>query len=794
MKKVSIAILCILYIGTLQAQTLKGFVYSTPDMNPVEFANVLVLNLPDSVMVKGVITYTDGQYSVEGIKPGNYYVKASFIGYRPGGTAVEMKEGEKVCTADTILLQEATEELEEVVVTGDLIRAKELVDRTVYEILPEIEKTSTNGYDVLKKIPSVQVDFNNNVTLDGKSNFIIQVDGKQRDKEFLARILPGDIESVEIIHNPSGRYSGDIEGVINVILKKEARVGINGYVGAQLKPIGKPTLAAMASLDYGREKITFYVSAYTFRQSLNNTTISYNRITMPVDPVVDSILDITGTGDFSVVGTGINSGFDYYIDDRNSLSLNYSYRPFTMINNLVNTGDITVDDQLVNTQISESNIRTSSGENNISLFYRKKFKKPIQELILESNYYFFNSSDDNSFSRTLYPFNESVVLDSSGSSEMTVNDRNYFSSRIDYVQPIGVSMRLEAGYEFYVQNMNYNFVSTNNAQSNLYNYAELRNSAYVSYFWNLKKLSLQGTVRIENSQIDINDEYSPHYTSILPNANIMYKMNSKNTFKFTYNRRINRPDVYNLNPFEKLNNDYSFSSGNPYLNPEHKDRLQLTYTLNFKKINFAPYLYHEYYSNQISNRSTLVVSENTGNFAMRSSPENMLTGYEQGIGLNTTIVAFNINGRIYKGHFNAFSDSLTTIQEQDYFSYRINAQAFAPLFKEKINVFAFMNYGGVNHSAQTLSYNPLIYGFGLQQNIKNHSWGIIYILPFSSKVTINKTITETPVIYSQNTSTFDASWFIQVMYSYKFNKGRSIKKADRKSEVESDTKSGGFGR
>jgi hypothetical protein len=273
----------------------------------------------------------------------------------------------------------------------------------------------------------------------------------------------------------------------------------------------------------------------------------------------------------------------------------------------------------------------------------------------------------------------------------------------------------------------------------------------------------------------------------------MYKFNPKHSLKFTYNRRINRPDIYNLNPYARLNNDLSVSAGNPYLEPEHKDKLQLTYSMNIKKINFSPYLYHEFYSNKIANRTTLRFSPVTGKQTVYNAPENLLTGYEQGFGLNATIFSFNINGSIYRGHFNAFTDSLSHIGARDYFSFRLTSYVYAPLFKEKFHVFAFINYNGINRSGQTTTYSPLFYGLGMQQNIKDHTWGIFYLLPFSKTIQFSKVITETPEIYSENRQLFDASWFIQLTYSYKFNKGRAIKKSARKADVESDTKRGGLG-
>ncbi|MCK7541711.1 MAG: hypothetical protein MZV63_67900 [Marinilabiliales bacterium] len=197
-----------------------------------------------------------------------------------------------------------------------------MVDRTVYAIPEVVSKSSANGYDLLKKIPQVNVDFQNNVTLNGSSNFIIQVDGRQRDKEYLARLLPTDIQTIEIISNPSGKYEGNIDGVISIILKKEARYGMNGNIGFTIKPFNKITRSESGSLDYAFGKITFYVTAVNFSQSLDITNTQESRFTEN-----DSTISMSGNGGIKVTMTTINSGFDYYINDKNSLSFNVSYKP-----------------------------------------------------------------------------------------------------------------------------------------------------------------------------------------------------------------------------------------------------------------------------------------------------------------------------------------------------------------------------------------------------------------------------------------------------------------------------------
>ena len=150
----------------------------------------------------------------------------------------------------------------------------------------------------------------------------------------------------------------------------------------------------------------------------------------------------------------------------------------------------------------------------------------------------------------------------------------------------------------------------------------------------------------------------------------------------------------------------------------------------------------------------------------------------------------NINVRIYNGHFNEYLGQSMTIPARDYFSYSITSTAFANLGeKKKTTVFAFLSYNGVTVNAQSTTYNLPFYGPGVQTQLKNHTLGVVWVLPMSTHVKLSRTETETNNFTSSNIIGFDATTYIQFMYSYKFNKGKNVKKLDRKVEVESDSKS-----
>lgn len=789
MKKYIFGLLLLTSI-TAQAQNIKGKVCLQNDKTPVQFATVALHQLPDSTMITGVITLTDGGYNLEKVKPGNYYLKVSFVGYKNNGKSVAVEAGSGEIAVDTIFLSETTTSLNEVTVVAERLKGKEMVDRTVYTIPQVVAKSSNNGYDVLKKIPQVNVDFQNNVTLNGSSNFIIQVDGRQRDKEFLAKLLPSDIESVEVISNPSGKYEGNIDGVINIILKKEARYGMNGNVGLNIKPFNKPTTTATGSVDYAMGKITFYVTGYIVSQKLHISNWNDSRFT-----TIDSTTSMTGNGGIKVTQSTVNSGFDYYLNDKNNLSFNISYKPTRQNVDILSETFLYKGSNPLNTISSMTSTVLQSDETSASLFYKKTFKKAVQEFTAEANYYWFKSNDGNDFTNTRFLYNTDSTLSTYSRLEENLNERRYFSTKLNYVHPIRLSAKIEAGYQLYNQELSYLFKVNHLESTNLFEYGEFRNSVYAGITYNLKKLGMQAMLRVEDSHIKADSVTQPNYACFLPSVNLQYKFSASHNLKFTYNRRINRPGIYDMNPYYKIGQNYDITQGNPDLKPDYRDRLQLTYTWNFGSNYFSPYVYQEYFTNKIGREFQLIISPVNNALTTISKPFNLLNGYETGGGVNAMLWYVNINARIYKGHYNEYIGQSVNIPAVNYFSYSINSYAFVQFDKnKKTTAFIFLSYNGVNMNAQSKTYSIPFWGLGGQKQIKDHSIGIFYLLPFSKNIKFSKTLTETPAFNSSNTVGFDVSNYIQFMYSFKFNKGKNVKKLDRKIDVESDSKSQTIGR
>ncbi len=778
----TIPLLLIAFVS--QAQTIKGYVCYGKDKTPVQFATVALLNLPDSAIITGVITLTDGGYSLDNIKSGSYFVRASFVGYKSAGKQIFVAEGEKEILVDTIYLEEITANLNEITVVGERLRGKEMVDRTVYSIPEAVGKSVTNGYDLLKRIPQVNVDFQNNITLNGSSNFIIQVDGRQREREYLARLLPSDIQSIEIISNPGGRYEGNIDGVINIILKKEARYGINGNIVEAFKPFHKITNLTQGSIDYSFGKITLYSTGSYISQGLNISPRVENRFT-----AIDSSTYTSGDGKIKVSLGSVIAGMDYYLNDKNNISFNISYKPVSQDVYFPNTTTLFKSINPVNTVLSTTSNKLESDETAFTLFYKKTFKKPVEEFTAEAVYYTFKSVSGNSFSNTRYPYGSDIILDTYSRLEDDLNNRKYFSTKLDYVYPLGMNAKLEAGYHFYYQKMDYDFKIDNQPESNLFAYTEFRNSAYAGFAINLQKFGFQTSLRIENSHIEADSVSKPDYSCLLPSANIQYKFSASHNIKLTYNRRINRPGIYSMNPYWKVGQSYDISQGNPDLRPDYRDRLQLTYTWNIGNNYLSPLIYYEYFSDRVGNKYNIIRSPINGSLTTISKPFNLLNGYEYGGGLNAVLWYVNINARIYNGHYMDYTEGSFTIPARDYFSYTITGTAYANLDKKKkFTAFAYLQYNGKNINAQSITSTLPLYGFGGQWQIKDHAVGLFWLLPFSKCIDYQTIETTTPSYNSTNKTGIDFAGWFQFQYLYKFNKGRNVKKLGHKVEVESDSK------
>lgn len=520
---------------------------------------------------------------------------------------------------------------------------------------------------------------------------------------------------------------------------------------------------------------------------------------------VDSAINSNGKGLYKFFFGSITGGIDYYIDKHRTFSFNTSYKPLINTISLDQNSNIALNEIQAYNQIFSTKNTTNSGELYSSVFYRQQFAKPLQELTIEGTFYHFLQGDQYQTDKNTY-YISNKLLDSLDRYEKNNSGRNYVNLKADYVHPLGMETKIETGFQIYWQQMDFNAsfrqLTFDTSLLNNFTYSEWRQAVYAGFTTGFGKLSFQTTFRVEHSNVSAKDDTSNslNYSTFLPSANIMYKFTSKQNIKFTYNRRINRPSLSQLSPAEIVNSTDNINQGNPMLKPEYRDRLQLTYTMNIGKSYISPYIYYDMYNHKIDNINIYENSTLVNHYTSLSIADNLLTGEEHGLGLNALIYFININYKYFKGHFDEYKNGTTFIPATNYSSYSISGWAFAPL-PWKMSIFAFGNYQGINQNAQGTSLGPFFYGSGIRKEAGNHTIGVFWLLPGIKNLTVNKNDLAPksnvpvngiyPVLYTLHSqASFDARYFIQITYSYKFNKGKAVKKVNRTIETESDSKKG----
>ena len=229
---------CILYPSLVSAQpgfTLSGNIISAENGEAVAFANVALFDSTQNRILNGAAGNETGTFILNGVTPGTYKMQVSALGFESQTRKVEMNGN---LNLGFIPLSETSLQLKDVDVVAQRIKAKSVPDKTTFFVNRKMHESSNTGTDILKLVPGLQVDLQQNVSLEGSQNVIILVDGKERDRSFLSQLPASKIDKVEVISSPPARYDADITGVINVVLSREEHAGIDGHVYLEIPTSG----------------------------------------------------------------------------------------------------------------------------------------------------------------------------------------------------------------------------------------------------------------------------------------------------------------------------------------------------------------------------------------------------------------------------------------------------------------------------------------------------------------------------------------------------------------------------
>ena len=650
MKHLILLFITLLFVSTIsQAQEkkaqIKGYVFVSKN-EPAMYATVVLMN-KDSVFMKGALSAEDGSYVLDNIAPGRYLVMIRNIGFKNHVSAPVVISKNEIIVLDSIHLVTNINELSQVVVTGKKAMLEVLPDKMVYNVAQSANAAGSTGLELLAKSPGVVVDMDKNIILQGKSGVQIFINGRPTRlggtdlANLLESIRSDNVESIEIITNPSSKYDAEgTGGIINIKLKKNANLGLNGNLNAGFSQGKYARKSLGGSINYVAEKLSF------------NTSINVSDNDFQTDILENTtqngfLLDKKSYSVNNRKGYNISSGMDYKFNARHSAS--FDGRIFINKSN--------------NRLHSSTGIYDSAATAPFEILKAETYDKVATDnYLLNFNYRYTpnsNTSLSTDFSIGTYSNNkgteqpndyyDSEMVNILRSSNAQYNSDTYidlWSGMIDYEKKFkSVTLSSGAKYSsistknklaFYnVENETPVFDST---RSNDFTYSE---KVFALYFIlnakPTKKISFNAGLRMENtaslgrlnSEIAIeNSEVPRNYTDFFPNLSVSFDDQKNSVISASYGKRITRPNYQDLNPFESRSSELNAWKGNPFLKPNYITNYQITYSFKRKLVISNTYsVTKDFFAN------IFIISSDKGNIL---SPRNMQKSTNNGLSVNYT--------------------------------------------------------------------------------------------------------------------------------------------------------------
>jgi len=793
---------CLVFLtgANLNAQadngSITGIIVSDSSSTPVSFASVALLNAQDSSLLTGVISNNEGKFRFDGLPFGKYHVKATFIGFKPQNIKnIELSRQNTTVDLKEIKLVEEIKNIDAAIITGQRLKGEEKVDRTVFTLNDDVRKASTTALDALKHIPSVSVDFQNNVSLEGQSNIQFYVDGVLRNKEYVAQIKPDMIDKIELITNPGVKYDADVSGVINIVLRKEARYGVSGSLKVPIPSPKRIVADGSGNLEYGNQHFRLYIADQLHFEQFNGSEI----LTTKIDDVngMPYRYDRRGEGINSWQNNYMNYGIDWFLDEKSSLNFLGEWRNWKGVSDDYQMNSKTfIDNNLAEFLKTSKNAQDKSDNYYFSLFYQRKFNKEGNEMKAEVYYNHQTGRTKNDYSdRYIDPVDLTTPIGFIDRTDLTENMRRNGELRLDFNFMIK-ELKNEAGLKTYAGWMDNDFTKiyaveeVSNEEVDEFNYQETRQIAYYNLSGKIKKLSWQAGIRGEYSWLDINDNAHADYTVLLPQFSLNQGLPKEQSLKFSYRKQIFRPSINSLNPFEVWTDSLHVRIGNPHLDPAIENRFELTYSKNFKSNFLSPKLYFRYTTNGIQD-NTIVTDEGVTLITQDNVGKNM----EYGLGINGAFQVLkrwrlNVNVSVFNQLYRT-DEAIAGHSKEEMASYRFNFSNIVTLPKD-YTIFMFANYGSPRITYQRELSRDLLVIFGAEKKFSDKFSADVFYNPFIRDFMYTKVETTTPGYSETWEGHVDATQLFCFSITYTFNRGNKISKIDRSVEYERTEGKGGL--
>ena len=571
---------------------VTGRVVDASSGEPLALATVALYQLPDTAFVTGAAADPDGRFTVAPLRPGDYHVRVSLLGYATERLAASVRPGPPVDLGE-VRLTESAEMLEGVSVEAQRELIEQRADRTVYNVSDQPITSGDNVLETLKTLPSVEVDQDDNISLRGGRNVAIHVNGRavpvggQFLAAYLKQIGSDNVERIEVIPNPSARYEPDgLSGIINIVLTQDAPDrGLSG--GLTLGGGTRPEANLGLNLAYQRGEVDVYGSyGYFYNQFDFDGSTERDYLAAGSDLLT---LDNVQTGDRTFASHFGNATVDYTLAPGSVLSLsgNVSVRGGGG-ENLQTIASVFRDDgrETLAERFSDTDSDGTNATGTLS-FQRRFTEDGTHELRAEARVSANTNTEDQLFEGTLDGTSER-------SSYFDESDRAESWLQLDYTRPLPGNVRLETGakatWEMIGNDVRFGVGGPDGLAEVARDGFDYDRSIYAAYLQAAVPLGpkveaqagLRAEVAARSFAIDsdgVSNDFD--YTSFFPSAFVIYNIEPGTSVKGSYSRRINRPGTWFLSPFSSPEDVTVSQRGNPDLRPEYTDSFEMAFQYKF---------------------------------------------------------------------------------------------------------------------------------------------------------------------------------------------------------------------
>ncbi|MEO7213827.1 TonB-dependent receptor [Mucilaginibacter sp.] len=593
---------CFLF-ATAQQATVSGKVQDQASKTALPYVTIAIKNSASKIVAAG-ITNEHGAFSLDGIPAGDLNLTVSFMGYKTLTQSLAVPLGKASLDLGVLKLQADATQLQEVKISGERPGVSLKLDKKVFEVGKDVLSQNGSANDVLNGVPSVAVSPTGTVSLRGNSSVLVLINGRRSgltQSNALDQIAADQIERVEVITNPSSRYDASgSAGIINIILKKNKKSGFNG----QVRLVGgSPNDSRInPSINYKSDKINLF-STFGIRSSdyVGLYTTNQSAINNGKTALLNQVQNENRHDD----GKLLYIGADYFINEHQTVTAAF-------LKNATHDHDKThLLYKYSNPTGSQDSTLKRDGEswekrdyNQLEFNYTQTFKQPTKKWTVAMQYDWWNSDKNwNLFTERLTP----AALMYPGIRTSSIGGSKDLLVQTDFVQPLDTVSTLEFGIkaenrkvlsDFLAEQQQGNDWAIFQGIDNHLKYNETITSAYAQFSSKAGRLAYMIGLRTELTRIAITDVKNTYndrkdYDRLFPTFNLSYRFNTAATMQLNYSKRINRPSLYALYPFNELTDLNAQYIGNPGLNPSYSDVFELGFLKIWDRLTFNPSVYYQ---------------------------------------------------------------------------------------------------------------------------------------------------------------------------------------------------------